>query len=566
MPQDKSGVSTVIEALYAVAADPAQWEQVIEALAAPDAVRPATAMRPPAPGGERVCVVLLGARGGAVAANAAGRGAFERRLGGLEARGLRFLNASNHEALDRARRRLAEISAGQVIVKFTDAENDGPFFAYVMPASALPAALSQGVQPLSADDDAGAAGAMALVFPAVDSTDRLWSSVRQSFGLTGAELRLAARLAEGLTLKEAAQDLDVSVNTLRNQLRAVFEKMGLNRQSELVRALTQLSSLASAFEGGEARAFAPAIVATELSARESAPPLRVFARDGRSIGWRDYGDPQGEPVLTVMPDLSSSLLRRGSHGLARDLGLRLIVLERAGVGRTDPLPRFSFESAAEDYVALHRELGLGPAAMVVFSDGAPYGLAAAAALGGDIERILLVTGRRPGPQTERAEDAGHLMTLFWRRISRNAWLSDMVFEILRHGLNRAQFERFAQAAASAPGDSAYLRSHPELIDFMVEYTREALAVSARGASEAIRCAARPSRLDLSGLTAPITLWHGQDDAMTSPDEMRAWLGDHLKAVRIVPNIGRFLGYSHWEEIMAWAVRDQSEGRRLTRRT
>ena len=101
---------------------------------------------------------------------------------------------------------------------------------------------------------------------------------------------------------------------------------------------------------------------------------------------------------------------------------------------------------------------------------------------------------------------------------------------------------------------------------MVEYTREALAVSARGASEAIRCAARPSRLDLSGLTAPITLWHGQDDAMTSPDEMRAWLGDHLKAVRIVPNIGRFLGYSHWEEIMAWAVRDQSEGRRLTRRT
>ena len=555
MLQDKSGVSTVIEALYAVAADPDRWEQVVEALAGPEpgeaaetGVRTAVA----AGGGEQVGVLVVGAGGGAVACDLAGRGAFERRLGTFEARGLRFADPANHEALDLARRRLAGATSGQVIVKFVDAENDGPFFAYVMPASALPESLAARLTPLGAGE-ARPLGALALLFPSVEAGDRLWSSVRESFGLTAAEIRLAAHLADGLSLKEAAEELGVSVNTLRNQLRAVFDKMGLNRQSELVRALTQLSALASAF-GGAPRISAPAILASERAAAESAPPIRIFtAPDGRRVAWRDYGDPAGAPVMVVMPDLSSSLLRRGSHGLARELGLRLLVLERAGIGRTEPLRKFGFEAAAADYLALHADQRLGPVQIVAFADGAPYGLLAGVGLGRLASRMLLVTGRRPGPQVERAEDAGNLMTLFWRRISKSAWLSDMVFEMLRHRLNRAQFERFARAAGSAPGDAAYLQAHPELIDFMVEYTREALAVSARGASEAIRCAARPAALELSGLSAPVTLWHGADDAMTTPDEVRAWLGAHLRDVRIVPGIGRFLGYSHWTEIMQWVA-------------
>jgi DNA-binding CsgD family transcriptional regulator len=562
MPQDKSGVSTVIEALYAVAADPDQWEQVVEALAGSESgqaaepgVRPAGA----ASGGEQVGVLVVGAGGGVLACDLAGRGAFERRLGTLEARGLRFADPANHEALDLARRRLGGAASGQVIVKFVDAENDGPFFVYVMPAAALPESLARRLTPLGAGE-ARPSGALALLFPSVEATDRLWSSVRESFGLTAAEIRLAAQLAEGLSLKEAAEELGVSVNTLRNQLRAVFDKMGLNRQSELVRALTQLSSLASAF--GEApRISAPAVLARERAAAESAPPIRTFtAPDGRTVAWRDYGAPGGTPVIVVMPDLSSSLLRRGSHGMARDLGLRLLVLERAGIGRTEPLRKFSFEAAAADYLALHAEQRLGAVQVVAFADGAPYGLLAAAGLGPLADRMLLVTGRRPGPQVERAEDAGNLMTLFWRRISKSAWLSDMVFEMLRHRLNRPQFERFARAAGSAPGDAAYLQAHPELIDFMVEYTQEALALSARGASEAIRCAARPAALDLSGLSAPITLWHGADDSMTTPDDMKAWLGTHLREVRIVPGIGRFLGYSHWTEIMQWVAGETEDAR------
>ena len=54
-------------------------------------------------------------------------------------------------------------------------------------------------------------------------------------GLTPAEARLAAELAEGLSLEEIAARHDLSKGTLRNHLKAVFAKTGIHRQVELVR-------------------------------------------------------------------------------------------------------------------------------------------------------------------------------------------------------------------------------------------------------------------------------------------------------------------------------------------
>ncbi len=62
-------------------------------------------------------------------------------------------------------------------------------------------------------------------------------ALRALFGLTPAEAALAARLATGLTLEEAAEELGIARNTARAQLRAVFDKAGVSRQAELVRAV-----------------------------------------------------------------------------------------------------------------------------------------------------------------------------------------------------------------------------------------------------------------------------------------------------------------------------------------
>lgn len=67
--------------------------------------------------------------------------------------------------------------------------------------------------------------------------------LRQLFGLTGAEATLALLLANGRTLDEAAQRLNVRKNTARAQLRSIFDKTGARRQTTLMHIL--LNSVAS---------------------------------------------------------------------------------------------------------------------------------------------------------------------------------------------------------------------------------------------------------------------------------------------------------------------------------
>lgn len=57
------------------------------------------------------------------------------------------------------------------------------------------------------------------------------------FSLSPAQHRLAKLLAEGTNLARAAEELGVSVNTLRTQLRRMFEKTGTRNQPALISAL-----------------------------------------------------------------------------------------------------------------------------------------------------------------------------------------------------------------------------------------------------------------------------------------------------------------------------------------
>lgn len=59
--------------------------------------------------------------------------------------------------------------------------------------------------------------------------------IRRLFDLTHAEAWLALLLANGLTLDEAAEQLNIRRNTARAHLRAIFSKTGVTRQTELVR-------------------------------------------------------------------------------------------------------------------------------------------------------------------------------------------------------------------------------------------------------------------------------------------------------------------------------------------
>jgi DNA-binding CsgD family transcriptional regulator/PAS domain-containing protein len=63
------------------------------------------------------------------------------------------------------------------------------------------------------------------------------------YKLTPAEIRLLRKMASGKTIMEIAGITDVSVETLKSQLKSIFKKTGAHRQSELIRMVSVLTTI-----------------------------------------------------------------------------------------------------------------------------------------------------------------------------------------------------------------------------------------------------------------------------------------------------------------------------------
>ena len=90
---------------------------------------------------------------------------------------------------------------------------------------------------LGAKDD-GKADAIGLVLhdPGLNSSSE--KHLRRLFDLTAAEARVAALIVEGIPVSEVATLLNISIHTVRTQLKNIFAKAGVGRQNELVRVAT----------------------------------------------------------------------------------------------------------------------------------------------------------------------------------------------------------------------------------------------------------------------------------------------------------------------------------------
>ncbi|MFN3521719.1 MAG: alpha/beta fold hydrolase [Phenylobacterium sp.] len=553
--KDTSGanVALVIETLYQIAADPEGWEQLIEVLAlssgeeapagvAPDLERMADIARLVSRGASStprsdVAWAVLSAAGRVLGCNPSAQVVMASGLGRLQVGAeLAFDDPANGEVLARALDQAAQKGGGQTILKFErDGEEEGPCFAYLVPALALPTTVGRSFP-------APEGGAFALVFPAAEATNRLWSTLRESFGLTAAEARLARKLRDGRSLQEAAEEMKVSVNTLRNQLRAIFEKMGLKRQSDLVRALTELSSVAGAIE---AEAMRPPAA---LSGK--APPVaHVRLPDGRRLAYRDYGDPAGRVVLAFHEGMGSSLLPPGTDDLAARLGLRIVCADRPGFGLSDPHPDYSFDAVADDMVELCDQLALKEVGLAAILSATPSAVQTAIRLGPRARRLLICSGRPPRPLESNGQARGPLM-LFREQIQKSPWVVDTFYAIIRLQLSVSLVERVVRRTAMfSAGDKAYFEDHPEVAEFIAAYVGECLAHSTKGPADELRAFRRAQNLTAAELTTPLTIWHGEEDKLAPLQDLLDYLGDKAEEVWLAPGVGHFLALKHWDALL-----------------
>ncbi len=95
----------------------------------------------------------------------------------------------------------------------------------------------------------GQPAAVVYIRDAVGKSQASNEVAKKLFGLTPAETALSVQLANGLSLEEAAEALNIRRNTARAHLRAIFSKTGVRRQTELVRIF--LNSVAALGQGDQ---------------------------------------------------------------------------------------------------------------------------------------------------------------------------------------------------------------------------------------------------------------------------------------------------------------------------
>jgi pimeloyl-ACP methyl ester carboxylesterase len=109
------------------------------------------------------------------------------------------------------------------------------------------------------------------------------------------------------------------------------------------------------------------------------PPERkatLRLNDGRVLAWSEWGPVNGLPVLFCTGAALSGSLGFGTNDLA-DLGLKLIAIDRPGVGASDAHPDKTLASWVDDVRQLITAHGLRDVTAVGFSQGAPFALALA---------------------------------------------------------------------------------------------------------------------------------------------------------------------------------------------
>lgn len=286
-------------------------------------------------------------------------------------------------------------------------------------------------------------------------------------------------------------------------------------------------------------------------------------RDGRRLGYAEYGDPQGKPVLYFHGFPSSRLEAGLMAGAARHGQLRLIAVDRPGYGLSDFQPDRRLRDWPDDVVQLTAALGIERFAALGVSGGGPYALACAWKIPQRLSAVATVGGL--GPVHER--DALRAMRWHARLAFTLAQRSYPLLWLLYGGLPARAIAAFPQLAyrwqeiAAAPEDRQVLQ-RCEVRRCLTASVRESLRQGSRGALWDAVLYARHWGFGIADIAISVDLWHGQADRVVPPchTEMIARALPHKRVTRL-PREGHFsLPVNHCDAILGQIAEGDWRGR------
>ncbi len=252
-----------------------------------------------------------------------------------------------------------------------------------------------------------------------------------------------------------------------------------------------------------------------MTNNETSATIRL--RDGRQLGYAEYGDLRGAPVMHFHGHPGSRLEAALLEGAAQEVGVRVIGVDRPGMGLSTPLPKRRLLDWPDDVLDLADALGLERFAVEGISGGGPYAIACAAAIPERLTSCGILAG--VGPVAELGT-AGMMRTnrLQFFIARRLPWVLRPAFWLVL-GRHRAAADDEVKLDALA---TQLVGSFPA-VDRQVLTDREARLAYARSVLEAFRQGSRGAAWDAVIYARPwgfrlgdvqadrVLLWHGGRD-------------------------------------------------------
>jgi pimeloyl-ACP methyl ester carboxylesterase len=274
-------------------------------------------------------------------------------------------------------------------------------------------------------------------------------------------------------------------------------------------------------------------------------------RDGRTLGYAEWGDLNGKPVFYFTSPDASRYSRHPDETILTELGVHLYTFDRPGRGLSTAHKDRRLLDWADDILEFVQQQNIEHFALIGHSQGSAHCLVCAYKFPEMVSSVTLVTNVAGFDDAEiKVAQSPYFRTQLF--LSRYApWLMTLQWNILRLTLKGRRGEKIIpDAMRDLPEqDQATLNiAGGKEVNF--QSMREGLRQGGASVTDDFRIVANDWGFKLEDIQNKAFIWHGEADPMI-PAAMSRYMGERIpnNEAIIIPEEGTLLIYSRWREIL-----------------